>query len=142
MDSRKRLEVIKYLESVLTDDPNILIELDASMDQPMDAGNAAAVTPTTDMDAKMDMDSELEDTFVDETQDEHLEDNILDREREMRSKMLKPQMDTLNKSLDKMDDGLMQNQKVTANADDRSVALDREIANIKTMMQQLERNAL
>jgi hypothetical protein len=140
MDSGKRLEVIKYLESVLTDDPDIILELDASMDQPMDASNAATVTPTADVDA--DMDAELEDTFVDETREDNLENNILDREQEMRSKMLKPQIDTLNKSLDKMDDGLMQNQKVTSNADDRSMALDREIANIKAMMQQLERNAI
>jgi len=140
MDAGKRLGIVKYLESVLTDDPDIILELDASMDQPMDASNASAVTPTMDADAEMD--AELEDTFVDETNDEHLEDDLLDRERDIRSKMLKPQIDTLNKSLDKMDDGLMQNQKVTSNADDRSMALDREIANIKAMMQQLERNAL
>ena len=128
-----RVSIVQYLESVLTDDPDTILELDTTMNQPMDSGAIASPPSASTLDS-VEVELDQEDNEIVHDQE--------DQQREMRAKMLKPQLDVLNKSLDKMDDGLMQNQKVASNVDDRSSALDRELINIQNMMQQLERNAL
>lgn len=117
---------IHWLASMLTDDPDVLLELDTSMNPSFDQVNA---------DPELEKNVTKTKATIDPMQD--LEN---DQQEQQDKALIRPQVDKLKQAFDKTQTGVVQNKKTAGNMNQQSTDLDMELRNIQNILNQLDRN--
>lgn len=155
---------IDYIASVITEDPDILIELDSSMDKPMDnevAGDAASIDAAVPESEPLDQsvtepeagdDKPLTAVEVEKQAEEMAgvdpESEVADQikaqeeaQRQMeleRQKLLQPQMQELRNSMGALGTGITQGTAAAQTGGEAFSGLDDQMAKINAILGQLE----
>jgi len=131
------MDIVKFVAAVITEDPNVILELDAVMNTPMNSSENVVDTTTSSANAE-----ELLQKSVDEKDritNKNRNNQQFDRQQKQRqAKLMSPRMKDLNRSLNKMQTGMTQNEKDTTEVRDQTTQLDRELDNVTRLLQQLE----
>lgn len=151
---------VNHLASLLTEDPDILVELDSTMNTDM----GASPPPETGVqDAQADDQSVMEpkageekpltaaevdkqaEKVAGEKPDQEVADQIkaqqeADRQKELqRRQLLEPQMNDLNKSMDSLRTGITQGVSAAKTGGDAFGGLDKQLAQINSILSQLQK---
>lgn len=129
------------IAALITEDPDILIEFDQQMDQPMDE-----VPPPTDT-AVDNVDIEKQAKEIAGESDRDVQKDIRDQEQRNaqrdleRRKVLEPQIRELEGSVRDVGRDITQGQAALASGQDRFNSLDSDMDTITSLLQALEQNA-
>ena len=151
---------INQIASVITEDPDILAELDTTMDQTMEqqppSNPVAIASATPDMVgtepkepiAKPSTAIEVEkqaEVMAGEDPDQDMMDQIRGQEEAQRQidlerqRLLEPQMDELRSSMSSLGTGITQGAAATRTGNDSFSGLDRQMAKINAIVGNLEK---
>ena len=109
---------------MLTDDPDVLLELDTSMNPSFDQVNA---------DPELEKNVTKTKATIDPMRD--LEN---DQQEQQDKALIRPQVDKLKQAFDKTQTGVVQNKKTAGNMNQQSTDLDMELRNIQNILNQLD----
>jgi peptidoglycan hydrolase CwlO-like protein len=129
------MNIVRQIAAMLTDDPNVFLELDASLGA---SSMGAANVGTANMGAT---DPSLQNNNIDkeaakrEKEQKDLEAKLLQQQK----KILQPQVQTLKKTVDKTQTGVLQHQQTVDNMGKQTTGLDREMRNIQNLLNQLDK---
>lgn len=135
------MNIVDQVASMLTDDPDVLLELDAKMNTPMTSAQNVVDTTTTPADAEQLMQKSTDDKDLITNRNRTARD-LEKKQDKQRAQLLSPQMRQLQQVLDKMQTGVNQNQKDTTDVRDQTNELDQELGNVTQLVRQFEKNLL
>jgi len=130
---------ISDIASIITEDPDILVELNSSMNSPMDAVDPGMEQPSTSTDVERQAEE-----IGGEDPDPQIRDQIRDQEeagqqqQNERQRLIDPQMQELQDTVGQLDDNITQG---VASIDKQNRAfngLDSDMSAIQAILQSLE----
>lgn len=140
--------IVEFLASAITDDPDILNEeaLAAGVAPGMASGETPGGAPGADKPmSAMEISQEAEDIAGNEDSSKQVEEQLKAQEEAKkaeeleRQRIIKPQMQKLNASLDKLGTGVTQGTQNAQNTGEQFKNLDTEMTTIRTLLGNLEK---
>lgn len=143
---------IKYIATLITEDPDIFMEVDASMNTSMDS-NPAGADLASDIGPQQEEqgDKPLDELEIQKQADEIAGDDAGDADRQIadqlkaqqnaeqemmqqRREMLEPEMDKLDSGMNALQTGVTQGRAQAADAGEAFNGLDQEMAELKAVI--------
>lgn len=142
------MKIVEFIASVITDDPDILNEEALATAPGMASGNTPGGSTSIGADKPLtatEISQEAEDIAGNKDSSKQVEDQIKAQEEAKkaeqleRQRLIKPQIQRLDQSLNSLNTGVAQTQ---ANAQQSGASLDTEMATIRTLLGNLENTVM